>query len=195
MNRPFDILLIGGASGVGKSNISYELAKLYDVNVVQVDDFQCIVEHFTREEDYPVFHYWNNHFEEAVAQPLEKKLEIMVSYANAMAKALELVINNHLEEGRPMILEGDFIAPALCKMLLEDSRTKDRVKAIIVTEDDLSQIISNYHVREGTIQEGRSALSLRYNDWLKAQVQGTGVLMVTARPWDTAAQRIKALLK
>lgn len=57
MKRPFDILLVGGASGVGKSNISYELAKVYDVNVVQVDDFQCIVEHFTREEDYPVFHY------------------------------------------------------------------------------------------------------------------------------------------
>lgn len=195
MKRPFDILLVGGASGVGKSNISYELAKVYDVNVVQVDDFQCIVEHFTREEDYPVFHYWNNHFEEAVAQPLEEKLEIMVSYANAMTKALELVINNHLEEERPMILEGDFIAPALCKMLLEDSRTKDRVKAIIVTEDDLSQIVSNYHVREGTIQEGRSALSLKYNDWLKAQVQGTDVLTVPARPWETAAERIRVLLE
>ena len=80
-------------------------------------------------------------------------------------------------------------------MLMQDDRTKDRVKAIIVTEDDLSQIISNYQEREGTIQEGRSALSLSYNNWLKAQVQGTEVLTVPARPWETAVERIKTLLE
>ena len=78
MKRTFDILLIGGASGVGKSHISYLLSKAYEINVVQVDDFQCIVEHFTKEEDYPVFHYWKNHLEEALKQPIEKKLEIMI---------------------------------------------------------------------------------------------------------------------
>jgi len=36
--RNFDILLIGGASGVGKSCVSYELSKFYEMNVVQADD-------------------------------------------------------------------------------------------------------------------------------------------------------------
>jgi hypothetical protein len=44
---------------------------------------------------------------------IEKKLEIMINYANELSKALELVINNHLEENRLMILEDDFISPEL----------------------------------------------------------------------------------
>lgn len=74
----YDIILVGGASGVGKSSISDTLSKRLDMNVVLVDDFQCIVEHFTREEDYPVFHYWTKHFEDAVKLPMEQKLEVML---------------------------------------------------------------------------------------------------------------------
>lgn len=191
MKRNFDILLIGGASGVGKSCISDQLAKVFDLNVVLVDDFQCIVEHFTREEDYPTFHYWTKHFEEAVKQPLEKKLEIMIDYANALSKALELVVNNHLEENRPMILEGDFIAPELCKKLMDES---DRIKCIIITEDDPNQIIQNYFDREARIQTDRSALSLQYNNWLKEQIKDTQIIAVPARPWDTLVDRICSLL-
>lgn len=192
--RNFDILLIGGASGVGKSCVSYALSEFYEMNVVQVDDFQCIVEHFTKEEDYPVFHYWKNHFEEAVVQPIEKKLEIMINYANTLSKALELVINNHLEENRPMILEGDFISPELCKKLLADGEIKKRVKCVFILEDDQAQIVQNYHAREGTLQAGRAELSWRYNNWIKEQVAGTEIIIVPAMPWETSANRICRLL-
>ncbi len=192
--RTFDILLIGGASGVGKSCVSYQLAKIYDMNVVQVDDFQCIVEHYTKEEDYPVFHYWKNHFEEAINQPLEKKLEIMINYANELSKALEIVINNHLEENRPMILDGDFISPKLCKKLIEDSGIKNRIKCIYIIEDDKSQILQNYHNREGSMQHDRAELSLRYNHWIKEQIEGTEIIAIPSRPWETSIDRICDIL-
>jgi len=41
-----------GASGTGKSSIAYELGKLLHMNIVQVDDFQCLVEAATKECDY-----------------------------------------------------------------------------------------------------------------------------------------------
>lgn len=54
-----------------------------------------------------------------------------------------------------MILEGDFIAPELCKKLMNES---DRIKCIIITEDDPNQIIQNYFDREARVQTDRSAL-------------------------------------
>lgn len=190
MKKKFDILLIGGASGVGKSCVCYKLSEIYQMNVVQVDDFQCIVEHYTKEEDYPVFHYWNNHFEEAINQTIEKKLEIMINYSNELSKALELVVNNHLEENRPMILEGDFISPSLCKKLLQDNVINKQVKCIYIFEDDEAQILQNYYEREGSEQNDRAKLSLRYNNWIKDQIEGTEIIAIQSRPWESAIKRI-----
>lgn len=194
IKKTFDILLIGGASGVGKSCVSYQLSKIYEMNVVQVDDFQSIVEHYTKEDDYPVFHYWKNHFEEAINQPLEKKLEIMINYANELSKVLELVINNHIEENRPMILEGDFISPELCKKLMQDSVIKDRVKCIYIIEDDETQILQNYFNREGSIQNDRAELSWRYNNWIKEQIEETEIITIPSKPWESSIKRICNIL-
>lgn len=51
MKTDIEVLLIGGASGTGKSSIAYELGKLLNMNIVQVDDFQCLVEEATKEGD------------------------------------------------------------------------------------------------------------------------------------------------
>ena len=192
--RPFDVLLIGGASGTGKSTIAYQLGKHYQVNVVQVDDFQCVVESITKESDYPVFHYWNNHFEEAVKQPVEKKLETMISYANTLSAVLEVVIHNHLEEDRPMILEGDFISPGLCKKLLDDGKERDRVKCLFLTEASKEQIVENYLHREGSIQDGRAELSHRFDGWLREQAHGSRIMLIESRPWRTTGMRVRRAL-
>jgi 2-phosphoglycerate kinase len=194
MNAEKEVILIGGASGTGKSSIAYELGKLLHMNIVQVDDFQCLVEAATKECDYPVFHYWKNHFEEACRQSIEKKLEIMTSYADELSVFLNIIVKNHLEEKRPMILEGDFISPCLCKKLLEDASIKGRVACIFVTEDSKDQIIKNYEMREGSIQEERAELSFHYNNWLKEQSQGTDIKLISSRPWETAVQRIMETL-
>lgn len=190
MNRNFDILLIGGASGVGKSRISDQLSKTLDLNVVLVDDFQCIVEHFTREEDYPMFHFWSKHYEEVVKLPMEGKLQIMIDYANQFSKALELVIDNHLEENRPMILEGDFISPDLCKTLLSNPEKRKRIKCLFITEDDVTQIQQNYFERENRIQVDRSLLSWHYNNWLVEQSENTDIAIMSSRPWETLEERV-----
>ncbi len=49
-NRNWTVLLIGGASGMGKSSIAYELARFYNVNVMEVDDvYQAVKAMTTRE--------------------------------------------------------------------------------------------------------------------------------------------------
>ena len=125
---------------------------------------------------------------------MEKKLEIMISYANELSGVLELVINNHLEEDRPMILEGDFISPLLCKKLLHDNEINARIKCMFIIENDKEQIIQNYHAREGSIQVDRSELSLRYNNWIKEQIEGTDIIAVDSTPWESSIERICSVL-
>ena len=61
---PWTVLLLGGASGVGKTQVSYPLARHYGIDVVQVDDFQTILEHMTTPAEQPVLHYWRTHHQE-----------------------------------------------------------------------------------------------------------------------------------
>ena len=49
---------MGGASGVGKSQVSYRLARHFDVGLPEVDDFQVIPTAMTSPVDCPEFHFW-----------------------------------------------------------------------------------------------------------------------------------------
>jgi len=52
--RDWQVLLIGGASGVGKTAVSYRVAERYGVGITEVDDFQVLLEAMTTPEQLPV---------------------------------------------------------------------------------------------------------------------------------------------
>jgi 2-phosphoglycerate kinase len=51
--RTWQVLLLGGASGVGKTHVSYRLAQHYAVGITEVDDFHVILERMTTPEQQP----------------------------------------------------------------------------------------------------------------------------------------------
>src|SRR5205809_7940066 len=109
---PWDVLLLGGPSGTGKTAVSYRLARHFGIGITEVDDFQVLLERMTTPEQQPVLHFWRTHpdpgtltAEEIMWQGLE--------VAGAMTPALEAVIADHLDTKVPIVLEGDFIAPML----------------------------------------------------------------------------------
>jgi len=42
-NRNWTVLIIGGASGTGKSTLAYEIGKYYGISVLEFDDIQRTV--------------------------------------------------------------------------------------------------------------------------------------------------------
>src|SRR6266508_6515830 len=110
--RAWQVLLLGGPSGAGKSSVSYRLAQHFGVGLTEVDDFQVVLEKMTTPEQQPAIHYWNTH-PEASQLPAEGILELHLNVCRALAPALEAVIANHLESEMPVVLESDFILPAL----------------------------------------------------------------------------------
>lgn len=194
--RSWDILLIGGASGVGKSSVSYRAARHFGVGIVEVDDFQVVLELLTTPETQPAFHFWSTHpdpdsltAEEIVAQAIE--------YGQAMMPALEAVIASHLETNHPTVIEGDFILPVLAALpKFGEYANNGRVRGVFIDEPDEAQIVANFLAREPDYgpQAKRARVSWLYNQWLKQEAERLGLRSLPARPWDMLFERLLACL-
>lgn len=183
-DRNWTVLFIGGASGTGKSSLAYEIARFYGVNVLEVDDVYLSVETVTTKERYPAIHYWNtgiNWKDIGVGG----NLNWLIDVGKEMIPVLKALVNRHLEDKLPIIIEGDFINPEFTK-----SFENPEVKSIFVNETDTNQIIQNYLSREsGDLQYYRADISIAYGKWIADTCNQNGISVIESRPWDTALSR------
>ena len=177
-------MLIGGASGVGKSTLSRQLANHFQLPLTEVDSFQLILERMTTPEQQPALHFWRTH-PEAMAWPPERILELHLDVGRVIATALHAVMEDHLASAAPLILEGDYILPEVA------AAYPSQVLGLFLDEPDLTQIVDNFSRREPESgqQTGRAQVSWLYNEWLRKQCQQLGVPMLAVRPWDTLLNR------
>jgi 2-phosphoglycerate kinase len=190
--RSWEVLLIGGASGTGKTSVAFRLAHHFAVGITAIDDFQVILERMTTPEQQPVLHFWRTHpdpglltAEEIVRQGLEVAL--------AMIPALEAVIADHLDTKVPLVLEGDFIAPTLAAQPSFDGQPNaGRVRALFLYEPDERQILDNLLQREPEtgIQSKRARVSWLQGQWLHGEFERLGIPALSARPWGTLFTRV-----
>jgi len=191
--RDWQVLLFGGASGVGKTSVSYRLAQHFGVGLTEVDDFQIVLERMTDPDRYPVFHFWRLHTEEALRMGEAEQVDFFVRYAAAMEEALLPVIGNHLETRTPMIFEGDFILPSLATHeRYGDEAANGQVRAVFLYEPDEAQIARNYLARDGEEQPQRARTSFLVSERLRCEAERLDVRTVPARPWETVLERVIA---
>jgi len=191
MERTWQVLLIGGASGVGKTSVSYRLAQHCGVSLTEVDDFQIILERMTSPCQYPVLHYWRTHRREALRMTEAEQLDHTLRYSDVMSKALEPVIGNHIESRTPVVLEGDFILPSLAvRRMYGDVHALGQVRAVFIYEPDERQLFENYLAREGEQQPRRAHMSFLFSEWLRKEASRLGLPTVAARPWNTVLERV-----
>ncbi|MDP4510471.1 hypothetical protein [Nonomuraea turcica] len=190
------IILLGGASGVGKTQISYPLARLLGIPIVEVDDLVEALQAMTTPDQAPLLHYWQTH-PEAHTLPPEKIVELQIAAAQALTPAVAAVIANHLNTGTPVLIEGDYLLPALAVAgSFAGTAAADRVRAVFLHEPDERQLVDNYWRREPDAgeQHTRARVSRLYGDWLAGQARELGVPVVSARPWPDVVDRVTAAL-
>jgi 2-phosphoglycerate kinase len=189
--RPWDVVLVGGASGVGKTRLGRELAGLFGMSLAQVDDFQTLLERMTTPEQLPALHFWSTHPDPGSLSAHDihtQGLEIL----EVMRPGLEAVIDDHLEDQAPVLLEGDFIHPALLSPEQLAARGwAGRVGGLFVIEPEAEQIVRNFLAREPNSgrQDLRADVGAVRSRWLEAECERIGVRTITARPWDTLRSR------
>src|SRR5688500_10630213 len=134
---PWQVFLLGGASGVRKSRLGARLAARWGARLVEVDDSQAVLERVTTPQQYPEVHRWRLHPEEVLGLDDAAMLAHTRAYAAVMADALEPVIGSHLESGTPVVFEGDFILPSLATLPAYDGVAHaGRVRALFVVEQE-----------------------------------------------------------
>jgi len=182
--RNWNILLVGGASASGKTSLSRQLSRAYGVDLVRVDDFQVLLEALTTPESHPSIHYWKTHpnwRDEGVAASVGRLIDV----GRMLLPGLTAVIDDHLAEDIPMILEGDFILPELAAAF----KNNPRVKAIFMHEPSREQILQNYLAREASLQHFRADVSHSYGNWLVENCSKLGIPVIEPRPWGTLIER------
>lgn len=189
-NLPWTVLLIGGASGTGKTSVSYDVARHFGIGITEVDDFQMVLKKMTTPEQQPSLHFWDTHPNPTALSPQEI-FEQGIEMGRVMTPALQAVIDNHLESQQPIILEGDFIHPALA------APYKEQVRAVFIYEPDESQIMTNYLRREPESgpQVFRARVSWLKGEWLKQEAERLGQTVLPSRPWNTLLSRLIAAIE
>jgi 2-phosphoglycerate kinase len=191
--RAWDVLLIGGASGTGKTTVAQRLAHHFGVGLTAVDDFQVVLETMTTPEQQPEIHFWRTHPDPESLTANEIALQ-GIEVRRAMASPLEAVIADHLEANVPVILEGDFIDPMLAVRRSFDGQPGGgRVRAAFLVETDEGQILHNFAARDPS--EGSHRKRARVS-WLQGQLlleecRRAGMPAVSSRPWETLFTRVR----
>jgi 2-phosphoglycerate kinase len=194
--RDWQVLVLGGASGVGKSMVSYRLAHHFAVGLTEMDDFHIVLKRMTTPEQQPALHFFRLHAAEVPSMDDEQMLTHILDTSNAISDALEVVIGNHLAGAGPLVLEGDFLLPSLAVRPAYDGiPAAGQVRGIFLYEDDEQQILRNYRAREGTEQPHRARVSWYHSAWLRREAERLGLPALPARPWDTVLERVIAALQ
>ena len=194
--RDWQVVVFGGASGVGKTMVSYRLAHHFAVGLTEMDDFHIVLKRLTTPEQQPALHFFRLHAAEVLRMDDEQMLAHILDASEAMSAAMELVIGNHLASNAPVVLEGDFLLPSLAVRPAYDGIPADgRVRAVFLYEEDEQHLLRNYRAREGTDQPHRARVSWYHSEWLRREAERLGLPAVPARPWDTVLERVIAALQ
>ncbi|MGV9267867.1 AAA family ATPase [Kitasatospora sp. NPDC003701] len=196
-NTWWDILLIGGASGIGKSRAAARLAGESGAFVVEFDDVVGAVQEITTAAQHPELHHFDDPLVTEGLSP-ERELDLQIATARALEPAVLGVVRNRLTVDVPAVVEGDYLTPAAAARAVEAGRAAGRrVRAVFLHEPDAARITANYAAREPEcgVQAQRAEVGARYSHWLAEQAHRHALPVVECRPWDTLAERLDAALR
>jgi 2-phosphoglycerate kinase len=196
------VLLIGGHSGAGKSTVAERLARRHGTAWLMVDDLRLALQRsravLPTPEATAALHFdkrpgwWR--------VPPERLWDAQIAVGEVLSPALEVVVENHVDQRLPVVLEGDGILPSLLARGPVRMRARGgRVRAVFVVEPDETALLTNILARGlesvyMTEVEVRAVVRARwlYGQWLTEQARRSGLPVLEPRPWETLADRIAA---
>jgi 2-phosphoglycerate kinase len=133
------IILIGGATGAGKSTIATQLAtRLGITRVVSTDAVREVLRSAFTKEMFPTLYVSSFEADRAVRQPIPHSGDRLIigfrEQAAAVAVGAQALIDRAIEEGTDMILEGAHLVPGFLEGI--DSDRAVVVPLVVTIEDE-----------------------------------------------------------
>jgi 2-phosphoglycerate kinase len=194
-------LLIGGPSSVGKSTAAAQIGRRLGIQWLHVDDLRLALQwsRVTLPARTEALYF----FEETpniLRLPPERLRDGLIGVAEAMARAVEIVVDNHVHIAAPVVIEGNDILPSLLtRPVVQEHAVEGQARLVVLIESDEQQILTNMLDRGRGIAEWtetelrtRARAYWLYGQWLAHEAQRRGLPVLEARPWTTLAERILA---
>ncbi|MDQ6908311.1 MAG: hypothetical protein M3176_15925 [Chloroflexota bacterium] len=130
--------------------------------------------------------------------PPERLCDGLIAVGAVMSPAIEVVIENHIDQNVPVVIEGDGILPSLLRRESVQLRaTGGQIRAIFVVEPDEEAILANITAR-GWGMTGWSDVELQtdarvkwlYGQWLANEAVCFDLPVLEPRPWNTFIERL-----
>jgi 2-phosphoglycerate kinase len=180
-SRDWQVLLVGGASGVGKTSVARELARRFDVSLSQVDGYRLMLERSTVAENFPAIHGYRS----PAGAPPEDPEELCarwINVAHEVSRALEIVVAFHAATMAAVVLEGDTILPALgVSRVLAGVPVVRRVRSVFLHEPNESRLGARlaardrgYQLLSAADQRRELRRNMAYGEWLAGEAERHG---------------------
>ena len=155
------IILLGGATGVGKSTIATQLAsRLGITRVVSTDAVREVLRSAFTADMFPTLYSSSFEADQAVRQPIPHSADKLIigfrEQAAAVAVGAQALIDRAIEEGTDMVLEGAHLVPGFLEKIDTDEAV---IVPLLVTVDDEDLHRSHFYVRN---REARNRPGDRY---------------------------------
>jgi 2-phosphoglycerate kinase len=131
-------------------------------------------------------------------QPPDVLRDALIATGDVLSPALEAIIENHLDQRHPIVIEGDGIMPSLLARPAIQRRAHDRrLRAVFLVESDEQALFSNMLARsrgpswmdESELRTEAHAKWL-FGQWLVDEANRYGLPVLVPRPWETLIDRI-----
>lgn len=156
------VILLGGATGVGKSTIATMLAgRLGITRVIPTDAVREVMRSMFTEELFPTLHTSSFDTARLVRTPLPRSADPVVigfrDQTSAVSVGISALIQRAIDEGTDLILEGAHLVPGFLDY--DQFRGKAVVVPMVVTVDDVDVHRSHFLQRA---RESRNRPAERY---------------------------------
>lgn len=143
------IILIGGATGVGKSTIATQLAnRLGITRVVSTDAVREVLRSALTEQMFPSLYASSFEADKAVRQPIPHSGDRLIigfrEQAASVAVGTQALIDRAIAEGTDIILEGAHLVPGFLSNIETDRAV---IVPLLVTVEDEDLHLSHFYVR------------------------------------------------
>lgn len=192
----WQVLLIGGSSGSGKSTVARQLGRQMGVAWLQTDDLRLAAQRLTTATEQPAIHFFAD--DSVWSLPTEQLAEGLKDVAAAVSRAIEPVIEHHLAVREPVIIEGDGILPAMAAHHIAAGESVVNVHAVFLVESDEEAQLANLRARgrgqqrSEAFQRAEAEANVLYGEWLRREATEYNLTVLEARPFETLAERILA---
>jgi 2-phosphoglycerate kinase len=198
------VVLIGGATGVGKSTIATQLAaRLGIVRVVASDAIREVMRALFSRELMPTLHSSSFEADTALREPpLRESERVVVGFreqTSAVSVGIEAMLDRAAMEGTNLIVEGAHIVPGFVD--LESRRDRILAVPVIIAVEDEDVHLSHFAARQTDVTARPATRYLhglenirRLQRYVKSQALSHGVPVIPNYNFDQALAAVTDLV-